>query len=187
MSEQVMVVATDELRPFFTATLIRDRADELLELIADRHTFIDRDLAERSPEWRQIIPYVVIRHGDDVYALTRTTKQTEARLHHKVSLGIGGHINPGHDLVDGLEKELDEEVRIDGDYDLQFVAVLNDESTEVSRVHLGVVFFLDSATPDVVVVETEKMSGRWMSRGELAAAREAMESWSQVIYDEFLA
>src|ERR1051325_7734179 len=82
--------------------------------------------------WRQIIPYVVIRHGDETFALTRTTKQTEAQLHHKVSLGIGGHINPGHDLVDGLQKELDEEVRIDGDYELQFVAVLNDESTEVS-------------------------------------------------------
>ena len=187
MSEQVMVVATDALRPFFNATLIRDRADELLELIAERHTFIDRDVAERSPEWRQIIPYVVIRHGDETFTLTRTTKQTESRLHHKVSLGIGGHINPGHDLVDGLQKELDEEVRIDGDYELQFVAILNDESTEVGRVHLGAVFFLDSAARHVVVLETEKMTGCWMSRAELAASREAMESWSQVIYDELIA
>jgi len=187
MSEEVMVVATDLLRPFFTSTLIRDRVDELLDVIANEHTFIDRDLAERSPEWRQIIPYVVIRNGDDVFALTRTSKQTESRLHHKVSLGIGGHINPGHDLIDGLQKELDEEVRIDGDYDLQFVAILNDESTEVSRVHLGAVFWLDSMTRDVVVLETEKMTGRWMSHADLAAARDAMESWSQIVYDELIA
>lgn len=187
MNESVMVVATDALRPFFTAKLIRDRADELLDLIADHHTFIDRALAERSPEWKQIIPYVVIRHGDEVFTLTRTAKQTEARLHHKVSIGIGGHINPDHDLIDGLQKELDEEVRIDGDYDLQFAGILNDDSTEVGRVHLGAVFLLDSATRDVIVLETEKMTGAWMSRAALAAARESMETWSQIVYDELLA
>lgn len=186
MPEQVMVVPTDELTPLLEGAITRD-ADALLDLIEERHTFIDRDLAERSPEWRQIIPYVVIRHDDDVFTLRRTSKQTESRLHHKVSIGIGGHINPGHDLVDGLQKELDEEVRIGGDYDLHFAGILNDESTEVSRVHLGAVFLLDSATADVVVLETEKMTGGWMSRRELAAARDAMETWSQIVYDEFLA
>jgi predicted NUDIX family phosphoesterase len=182
-----MVVTTAALRPFFTAPLIRDGADDVLDLIAERHTFIDRPLAERSPEWRQIIPYVVIRHGDDVYTLQRTTKQTEARLHHKVSIGIGGHINPGHDLVEGLRKELDEEVRIAGDYELRFAGIINDESTEVGRVHLGACFVLDSATRDVVVVETEKMRGEWMSRARLAEVREAMETWSQIVYDEIIA
>jgi len=186
MAEQVMVVATRELQPFFTARLIRDRADELLDLIAERHTFIDRDVAERSPEWRQIIPYVVIRHGDETFALRRTVKQTEARLHHKLSIGVGGHINPGHDLVDGLQKELDEEVRIDGDYEMHFAGILNDDATEVGRVHLGAVFVLESATRDVVVLETEKMSGAWMSREALAEAREAMESWSEIVYDEVI-
>ena len=48
-------------------------------------------------------------------------------------------------------------------------------------------FVLDSPTRDVVVVETEKMRGDWMSRAQLAAAREAMETWSQIVYDEVLA
>jgi predicted NUDIX family phosphoesterase len=187
MSEEVMVVATDALRPFFTAPLIRDGADAMLDLIAEEHTFLDRSVAERSPEWRQIIPYVVIRHGDEIFTLQRTARQTEARLHHKVSIGIGGHINPGHDLLEGLQKELDEEVHIAGDYELQFAGILNEESTEVGRVHLGVVFLLDSARREVVVVETEKMRGEWRTRGELAALREAMETWSQVVYDELLA
>src|SRR6185436_3445956 len=121
------------------------------------------------------------------FTLQRTAKQTEARLHHKVSIGIGGHINPGHDLIDGLQKELDEEVRIDGDYELRFAGILNDESTEVGRVHLGAVFLLDSTTRDVVVVETEKMRGEWMPRARLAEVREAMETWSQIVYDEILA
>jgi len=182
-----MVVATDRLRPYFNAPLIRDRADELLDLIAEEHTFIDRPLAERSPEWRQIIPYVVIRHGDDVFTLQRTTKQTEERLHHKISIGIGGHVNPGHDLVDGLRKELDEEVRIAGDYELRFAGIINDESTEVGRVHLGACFLLDSGTRDVVVLETEKMRGEWMPSARLAELRQAMETWSQIVYDEIFA
>ena len=185
--ERVMVVATAKLRPWFTATLIRHDTSAILELIAREHTFLDRPIAEVSEEWRQIIPYVVIRHADDVFVLERTSKQTEARLHHKLSLGIGGHINPGQDLMAGLKKELDEEVHVASEYQLTFAGILNDESTEVGRVHLGAVFLLDAATPSVTVLETEKMRGSWRPRAALAGAREAMESWSQVVYDELLA
>jgi len=188
MSEQVMVVATGDLRPFLTGNhLIRDRTAEILQLIAAKHFFIDRPTAEASPQYRQIIPYVVIRHADSFYVLQRTAKQTEARLHHKLSLGIGGHINPGHDLGAGLKKELDEEVRIDDPYELEFAGILNDESTEVGRVHLGAVYVLHAAGPRVEVLETEKMTGRFVARAELAPLREAMETWSQIVYDELIA
>lgn len=186
MSEQVMVVATDVLRPFLTGHFIRDAAP-ILDLVAARHTFIDRPLAEASPEWRQIIPYVVICNASDTFTVTRTAKQTEARLHHKVSIGIGGHVNPGHTVLEGLQKELDEEVHIGGAYDLRLAGVINDESTEVGRVHLGACFILDARTRDVAVAETEKMHGEWMSRAQLAGARPAMETWSQIVYDELLA
>jgi predicted NUDIX family phosphoesterase len=166
--------------------MLRDRSDELLHLIATNHFFIDRDTAEVSPQYRQIIPYVVIRHGDECFALVRTRKQTEARLHDKMSLGIGGHINPGHDLQAGLQKELDEEVRIGGTHTLTFAGILNDESTEVGRVHLGAVYLLDTSTRDVEVLETEKMRGEWIPRAALSESRDAMESWSQIVLDEVL-
>lgn len=182
-----MVVATSDLQPFLTRVgVLRDRADELLELIAAKHFFIARDVAEVSPQYRQIIPYVVIRHGDECFVLRRTKKQTEARLHDKVSLGIGGHINPGHDLRAGLQKELDEEVRVGGAHTLTFVGILNDDSTEVGRVHLGAVYLLDASTRDVEVLETEKMHGEWMPLAALAGLREAMESWSAIVLDEVL-
>ena len=187
MTERVMVVATDKLRPYFTSTLIRHDTDAMLELIGREHTFLDRPLAEVSEQWRQIIPYVVIRHEDQVYVLERTAKQTEARLHHKLSLGIGGHINPGHDLLGGLKKELEEEVQVEGEYALTFAGILNDESTEVGRVHLGAVFLLDATSPDVRVLETEKMRGGWRPLTSLSEARAAMETWSQIVYDELLA
>jgi predicted NUDIX family phosphoesterase len=187
--EDVMVVPTSELQRYIggrRADLIRDSTDAILGLIATGHTFLPRAKAEVSPQYRQIIPYVLIHHGDAFFVLERTPKQSEARLHHKLSLGIGGHINPGHDLAAGLRKELEEEVAVDSRFALQFVGILNDETTEVGRVHLGAVHLLEPEAPHVTVRETEKMSGRWVAVGELAALRERMETWSQIVYDQFV-
>lgn len=186
-NEQVMVVPTPLLAPFFTGRLIRHDTDAILDVIAGKHVFIERATAEVSPQYKQIIPYVVIRCGNEFFVLKRTAKQTETRLHHKVSLGIGGHINPGRTLMEGLQQELDEEVAVGARYDLQFVGILNDDSTDVGRVHLGAVYVLDIAEKRVTVKETEKMSGEWMHRDALATVREAMETWSQIVYDDFIA
>jgi predicted NUDIX family phosphoesterase len=187
--EQVMVVEREALQSVLVERgLVQDGTDDVFDVIVERHFFIDRPTAEVSPQYKQIIPYVVIRHGDRYFLLQRTPKQTESRLHHKLSLGIGGHINPDTpDLLEGLQKELDEEVTVGGDYDLTFVGILNDDTTDVGRVHLGAVYVLDAATDDVRVRETEKMTGRWVPRTELAGHREAMESWSQIVYDAFIA
>jgi predicted NUDIX family phosphoesterase len=186
--EQVMVVPTEKLAAFLVPRgLVRDRTDEILEIILDEHFFIDRPVAEESPRFKQIIPYVVIRHGEHLFLLQRTKKQTESRLHLKYSIGIGGHINPDTpDILDGLQKELEEEVGVEGDYDLTFTGILIDTSTEVGNVHLGVVYLLDSATGDVTVRETEKMTGRWATRDEVAEVYDGLESWSQLVFDAVL-
>ncbi|MDQ3281006.1 MAG: NUDIX domain-containing protein [Acidobacteriota bacterium] len=188
MTEQVMVVERAAIEPYLVERgLVFERTDEVLDAIVERHFFIDRPAAEVSPQYKQIIPYVLIRHEDAYFLLQRTQKQTESRLHLKLSLGIGGHINPDTpELLDGLQKELEEEVNVAGDYDLTFVGILNDDTTEVGRVHLGAAYVLDAHDRDVTVRETEKMSGRWVPRAELAEHREAMETWSQIVYDEFV-
>ncbi len=186
MSEQVMVVRTVDLQPYLTGRLIRNHARPILDIISAKHLFIERPIAEVSPAYRQIIPYVLIRNGDTYFVLQRTPKQTEARLHHKLSLGIGGHINPGQSLLEGLQKELDEEVHIGANYEMEFIGIINDDSTDVGRVHLGAAYLLDVSTRDVAVKETEKMSSEWMARSALRDARRAMESWSQIVYDEFI-
>jgi predicted NUDIX family phosphoesterase len=192
MTEQVMVVRTEALRPLLRQGIIDDDSQSILEIIREQHTFIDRPTAEVSEDFRQVIPYVVIRFAADpqpatYFVLTRTPKQTEARLHHKRSLGIGGHINPDYDVMSGLKKELDEEVQIADAYTLTFAGILNDESTEVGRVHLGAVFLLEASSRDVTVLETEKMSGEWVARNALAPLRESMESWSQIVHDALIA
>jgi predicted NUDIX family phosphoesterase len=189
MTEQVMVVEREALAEYLVERgLVQERTDDVLDVITDRHFFIDRPTAEVSPQYKQIIPYVLIRHAESWYLLQRTPKQTETRLHHKLSLGIGGHINPDTpDLFDGLLKELEEEVEVQGDYDLTFLGILNDDTTDVGRVHLGAVYILDAHQGTVTVRETEKMSGRWVAREALAEHREAMETWSQIVYDATIA
>lgn len=184
-----MVVAREDIAAQLVEYgLVTHGCDAFFEAVAERHFFIDRPTAERSPQYKQIIPYVLIRRGDDYYLLQRTRKQTEGRLHDKLSLGIGGHINPDvPDLIGGLQKELEEEVEVEGDYDLTFIGILNDDRTEVGTVHLGAVYVLDVLDGDVRVRETEKMSGRWVARADLGESREAMETWSQIVYDEYVA
>lgn len=189
MTEQVMVVEREKIAPYLVERgLVREQLDEILDAIYDGHFFLDRPTAELSPQYKQIIPYVIIRHGQSYFLLQRTQKQTEARLHHKLSLGIGGHINPDTpDLLDGLHKELEEEVNVAGDYDLTFAGILNDDTTEVGTVHLGAVYVLEAHDADVTVRETEKMTGRWVDAAELPALREQLETWSQIVYDTLIA
>ena len=185
MTEQVMVVERPTLARFLVERgIVTEGSEEIFDVIVDLHFFIDRPTAEVSPQYKQIIPYVVIRHGDSIFLLQRTPKQTEARLHHKLSIGIGGHINPDTpDLLDGLHKELEEEVNVEGDYDLSFFGVLNDDTTDVGQVHLGVVYILDAHDGTVTVRETEKMTGRWATIAELKNLRGDMESWSEIVFD----
>ena len=190
MTERVMVVERAAIAGFLNHhdfNLIRTDLEAVLDVIRSEHFFVPRPEAEVSPQYKQIIPYVVIRHSDAYFLLQRTAKQTESRLHHKLSLGIGGHINPDTpDILDGLRKELEEEVHVDSQYELTFVGILNDDTTDVSRVHLGVVYLLEPAEPRVTIRETEKMTGSWVSRADLASRRSAMETWSQVVFDQFI-
>ncbi len=189
MTEQVMVVERATIAPYLVERgLVTDHTDVILDAIADQHFFLDRPTAEQSPQYKQIIPYVLSRRGGSWFLLQRTRQQTEARLHDKLSLGIGGHINPDTpDLIDGLQKELEEEVGVDGDYELTFAGILNDDTTEVGTVHLGAVFVLEVLSGDVVVRETDKMTGRWIATGELAPLRDRMETWTEIVYDAVVA
>jgi predicted NUDIX family phosphoesterase len=191
MNEDVMVVPRPDLQQWLDQCpfgLIRGDNTPILDVITNRHQFMARTAAEESPDFKQIIPYVVIRHDQSFFLLKRTTKQAEARLHHKMSLGIGGHINPDTPTVlGGLKKELEEEVAVRSEYTLRFIGILNDDTTDVGRVHLGAVYVLQPQEPLVTVLETDKMSGAWTHRTQLASFRVAMETWSQIVYDQYIA
>ncbi|MBF0541122.1 MAG: phosphoesterase [Nitrospirae bacterium] len=193
MSEQIMVLD----RGLINHRLINDKmclitedTQELIDIIIEDHRFINRDEAENNESFKQIIPYVIIRNSEQYYMLKRTKNQTESRLHNKYSLGIGGHINPvkvewkDEIIIEGLRKELREEISFKGNYRLEFVGLINDEGSSVSRVHLGLVYIMTVESPESIsVLETDKMTGQWVNKSDIVNYYNEFETWSQIAYD----
>lgn len=185
--EKVLVVKTEKLAKFIsgrTGLLTEDR-EAMLDIIINEHEFIDRPAAEEDPSYKQIIPYVVLTRKGLVFATRRLNKGGESRLYGKVSIGIGGHINPVDEtdrrsvLMKGLERELDEEVYIQRRGELVPQGFINDDGNGVGAVHLGLCFSME-VEGEVSVKETEKLSGGWMSLQELRWEFDNMETWSQI-------
>jgi len=160
---------------------------DLLARIRSGMRFEDRGPVETQPEKKQIIPYIVVRRGDLFFMLKRLAGQTEARLHHKVSIGTGGHINPVDSdseedlLTAGMMRELNEELHITGRCVLRHLGFVNDDSNDVGKVHLGIVMDLEVFENHVSVRETDLMEGRFVSFQELKTEFSNMETWSQLI------
>src|SRR5438132_3277038 len=64
-------------------------------LARENNFFTPRSPAETNPALKQIIPYVLLVHGDRVFHYVRGKKSGEQRLVAKGSIGIGGHMNDG--------------------------------------------------------------------------------------------
>jgi predicted NUDIX family phosphoesterase len=159
---------------------------KLRDLIEKNAFFIDRDIAENDETLRQLIPYVLIRQQGKFLLLRRTKKQQERRLHGKLSLGVGGHINlndgstPWQAFLKGMEREIYEEVNVEV-LQLSYMGLLNDTSSPVSRVHVGLVYlaevrFLGLNEPD--------MFDFWfVDLTEIEQRREELEGWSKLALD----
>ena len=63
------------------------------------------------------------------------------------------------------------------------MALLNDDSNEVGRVHLGIVHIFQLETDDVQKGEAMITELALLDRPQLAARRETMETWSQICFD----
>jgi predicted NUDIX family phosphoesterase len=192
-TEQVLVVKREDMFPdgawhgFVTEDLDRHQ-----RVIRERHFFKPRAEVENDPNFQQIIPYVVFRHGDRYLLTHRLRASSEKRLRKQYSLGVGGHINPGDlqggdPILDGLKREWAEEVVYQGRFEAKLLGLLNEESSPVSKVHLGVVFLVDGDSPDIGIRETDKLAGELLTLDEMRMHFLEMESWSQLVYERLRA
>jgi predicted NUDIX family phosphoesterase len=161
------------------------------------NSFLPRSKAETDSNFKQIIPYVIVTDGKSILHYVRGKKAGEQRLVAKGSIGIGGHINheEDHDLSllaftfnvqafqDAVEREVREELSVQGSFDAKPVGLINDDSTEVGRVHFGIVHLL-FRTPDKVKKNEQVITQvEFLPIEELKAKREQMETWSQLCLD----
>ena len=167
-----------------------ESCDKMVDIILQHYEFLPRPDAENDPSHKQIIPYVVVCRGDEVFCTRRLNKGNETRLHGLLSVGVGGHINPETDgcssdvLYLGMKREIEEEVSIENMGQLTPRGIINDDTTEVGSVHLGLFYTLE-VTGEVKVLETEKLEGFWIKRSEMSALSEQMETWSQFVAQAF--
>jgi predicted NUDIX family phosphoesterase len=189
LQESVLVLSREAVDRLCPRTFSRDGQGVAAAVLANRR-FVERTVAEHDFSCKQVIPYVVIRHEDRYLLMRRTRRQTESRLHDKYSLGVGGHINkddlsPVKDnvILAGMRRELAEEIRVEAEQSCELIGAINDDSTEVARVHLGLVFLLRTASARYTIVEQDKYTAAWRSVSELAQYYEQMETWAQIVYD----
>ncbi len=155
--------------------------------------FTDRGPAEEDPTHKQLIPYALFHYKGKFLNYARGKSGGETRLHAKRSLGIGGHINPidarednlGMDTyMAGVEREIEEELNINGSHTQEIVAILNDDSNEVGKVHLGVVHLFELDSDDVTANEDAIADLKFSTIEELQGEmRDSLESWSQFCAD----
>lgn len=192
--EQVLVVPTPLFRRLGYFQGFCRETDAYLEHLtkADNVSYRPRQAMEKDPSFKQLIPYVLFRHIDadgrqHVFQYTRGSGQGESRLHKKRSVGVGGHISlsdhaaaSGDPYREGLRRELAEEVIVDSAYVEHCVGLINDDETEVGKVHLGVVHICDLETPAVRAREDDICEAGFAPVDELLNDLEHFESWSRI-------
>jgi predicted NUDIX family phosphoesterase len=197
-TESVMVVPASAFASFgyFQGfRFLRWPAEEhLAELLSQANiAYRPRPEVEVDPSFKQIIPYCIFQYtGADgrvtLFQYRRGRGQGETRLHAKRSIGVGGHISaedgathPSADpYQEGLRRELAEEVSIETSYYGGCVGMINDDQTDVGRVHLGIVHLFEVAEPAVFPREADLLDAVFCPLDELLAQKDEFENWSQL-------
>lgn len=199
--EQVMVVPRSRLFfPGYFHGIKEKEISDYLSIIGEEYGFIGRREAEGREDLQQIIPYLILVRGEEIFTFQRLKAQGESRLHQKISIGLGGHVNPEDLLLEpsdgkgsrrsdpwrgGASRELREEVEIAGDWRISLIALLNDDSNPVGRVHFGLIHRVD-VRGECRVRETHKIKGEFVPLSSLSSLLQAMESWSALVVEGLL-
>ena len=162
--------------------------DRYLAVILDpQHaSYRPRPEMEVDPSFKQLIPYCVFRCNGQIFHYQRGTAQGEARLHAKRSVGVGGHVSTldlnrqQSPYLEGMRREIEEEVEIEAAWSEVCVGLINDDETEVGKVHLGIVHIFDLDNPKVRPREKSMINAGFASPSELVRELDQFESWSQI-------
>jgi len=188
--EQVLVVerkVLEQVGMFHGLTFDVDRYLHKL-FVPGVPRFIPRSQAEVDPAYKQLIPYVLMTYDGKYLSYVRGRRAGETRLVGNRSIGIGGHINPVDwtlfsaepykTYLTAVEREVAEEVSVETSHTDRVVALLNDESNEVGRVHLGIVHYWILDAPKVSKREQMITQMSFMTPAELQEVRDTLETWS---------
>lgn len=168
--EMILAVPVDKLNCYLRGKTGCIRLDDsshnpcgmldFIKFLDRNYIYKSRVLLETDPEYKQIIPYIILKINGKYLNYSRAKQAGDIRLHHKRSIGVGGHINildyiesnrtdnglPGvFNVINGaMDRELMEELSTDfiSDYELDTgrIYLINMDGDDVSRHHLGIVY-----------------------------------------------
>lgn len=194
--EQILVVSREELfsneENAFNGFLGNDNESvaEIVKSFSNIQVKRRGDM-EEDPTYKQLIGYALVRDmkTKELLVYTRLTGGGESRLHGKSSVGVGGHMN----LVENktieesikinVSRELEEEIGVSFESnleDIKFIGLINDDTNEVGKVHLGLVYEVYVNKEEIKNIEDDSLEIQWLS-SSLAKELNSYESWSDYL------
>lgn len=191
LDESVLGIAAAHLESWGSFRGFRAATNaERRELLNPIHfSFRSRSECETDPTFKQLIPYIVLRSGLQLFHYRRGAAGTEKRLQSLRSVGIGGHISTAdaaggdNPYRTGMLRELTEEVLIETSFAEKFLGFIYDDRTPVGSVHLGVVHLFELDTPEATSREDALADAGFAPIAELLKEKEQFETWSQFVFD----
>jgi predicted NUDIX family phosphoesterase len=190
LQESVLVVKREYLFPEESwQGICTENVQRYLNIIAAKKEFLPRHLAEQDPRYKQIIPYLIFTHNAEIFVMQRRANASETRLQNKYTIGIGGHIRQedikSNDIFDWANREFHEEVTYDDAMTIEPLGILNDDSNDVGKVHMGFVFLIHGHS-NTISVRSELKSGSMLSLDSCIALHPHFETWSQIALQKLI-
>lgn len=191
LNEEILVISTKNLFSKISSWqgINQKVFSDIAPLVQQQGSFMPRAHAETNFEYKQIIPYLLFSFDQKIFVMQRKKNASEQRLAGKFSLGIGGHIGQAditnNDVLGWATREFQEEVHYTGTMKATPIGILNDDSSDVGKVHLGIIWLI-SGNSDQISIKDEHKSGILMTIDECKKIYENMENWSKICLDFLL-
>ena len=195
--EDIVVFPADSLSTYIPGIGVYSGSFNQEALLGECRPMRRRE-AESDLSVIQLVSVFMVRFENKLLTYKRTKRLPENRLHGYYSVAFGGHLNPDDvlhlfnifDADQGhawLLRELHEELRIGkGDLtDIAYRGLLYDDSREVSKQHLGLVYDVQLRSSEYQIGERGfLMDSKFESIDAICARIGEFENWSVLLARE---
>lgn len=190
------MLPSDKLRTLYESRNFHSSKDSIayVDKILNRcGKFVDREFAETSEEFKQVVAVGIVRCGDKVLCVRRTKKSNRRALRLRWTLMFGGHVDDVDQYREDpplscLMRELKEELGLTPTRRPELIGFAVDPENDVGRLHIGFVFDVqvESATlhmhryldnSEFVNANREKFY-IFMSEAEVRVLSDKLDPWS---------
>jgi predicted NUDIX family phosphoesterase len=205
--ERVLCVPRRDYEQFLTFQGIETGASALLTslLETERVAHLPRANAEGNLNFKQIVTYTLVQHEDKLLSFRRGQfSRVASFLKGARCVGFGGHVTEGDADIFGYQdqgvrtcaaREIEEELQssfgplnIDPS-SLELLGILNDDSSEVGRKHVAIVFKYTIVNwegwSSIREGEPGVRSLKWIEINDLRLDLNDFEYWSQLCIRKF--